>query len=103
MEQKLKVGQRVLFSGMKKYMKVRAASDRFAICTMPYNFRKETVIYTIVDYERNVRGMDNMVFGSHDYYSDEDCQAALKELESGELEVSGRRHRYVELDIVRVI
>jgi hypothetical protein len=67
---------------------------------LPYNFKPHTVVYTIVDFERNVRGMDNYVFGIYDYYSDEDCEQALQELISGEMEVSYRNH--VELDITRV-
>lgn len=99
----LNKGQRVWFSDGKKSFKVREANEKFAICTQPYNFKPETVIYTIIDFENNIRGMDNMVFGVHDYYSDEDCAEAMKELLSGDLEVSRRHHKYVKLDIIKVI
>lgn len=98
----LEKGQRVWFSDGKKSFKVREANERFAICTQPYNFKPETVIYTIIDFERNVRGMDNMVFGMHDYYSDEDCAEAFKELNEGVFEVSYKHSKHVELDIVKV-
>ena len=97
----LSKGDKVWFANKKKPYKVRACNDRFAICTQPYNFKPHTVIYTIVDFERNVRGMDNYVFGIYDYYSDEDCEQALQELISNEMEVSYRN--YVELDITKVV
>ena len=99
---KLKKGDKVWFLNNKKAFTVRACNDRFAICTQPYNLRPQTVVYTIIDFERNVRGMDNYVFGLYDYYSDEDCEQALKSLISGEMEVSYRRGKYVELDIYKI-
>lgn len=99
----LQKGQRVWFDDMKKPFKVREANDRYAICTMPYNFIPNKVIYTIVDYKRQVRGLDNMVFGTHDYYKDEDCKQAFYELLSGELEVSFKRSKRVQLQISKVV
>lgn len=93
---------RVWFEGDKKPFKVRCANGSFAICTKPYNFKPHTVIYTIIDFQRGVRGMDNMVFSCHDYYSDEDCEMALEELISGKMEVSYKHSKYVKLDIVRI-
>lgn len=84
-------GQKVWFDNIKKPFKVREANDKYAICTMPYNFKPNTVIYTIVDFERKERGLDNMVFGIHDYFSDDDCRQAFEELNIGELAVSYRR------------
>lgn len=98
----LNKGQSIWFADGKKPFKVRCANKRFAICTQPYNFRPNTVIYTIIDFERNVRGMDNMVFGVYDYYSDEDCEKALKDLAKGKMEVSYKHSKYVELDIVKI-
>lgn len=96
----LEKGQKIWFKDCKKSFKVRCANNSFAICTQPYNFKPETVIYTIIDFERNVRGTDNLVFGIHDYYSDEDCENALNDLVSGDMEVSYRN--YVELDIEKI-
>lgn len=97
---KLNKGDKVWFSKSKKPYKVRASNERFAICTQPYNFKPQTVVYSIVDFARNVRGVDNLVFGIFDYYTDKDCQEALEMLASGEMEVSWRN--YVELDITRI-
>lgn len=99
----LKKGDKIYFSGNKKAFTVREADEHFAICTQPYNFRPNTVVYTIIDFERNVRGMDNYVFGVHDYYSDEDCKDAMIELQTGMMEVSYKNSRKVPLDIVRHI
>ena len=47
----LKKGDKVWFLNNKKAFTVRACNDRFAICTQPYNFRPQTVVYTIIDLE----------------------------------------------------
>jgi hypothetical protein len=54
---------------------------------------------TIIDFDINVRGLDNLVFGIYDYYSDEDCKQAMKDLLNGDMEVSWRS---VSLDIYRI-
>lgn len=96
----LKKGDRILFKGDKKFYRVRCADERYAICTQPFNFRPRTVIYTIVDIREGVRGTDDMVFGIHDYYSDKDCNAALEELRNGELGLSRRNCRRLEVEKV---
>ena len=98
----LKKGDSVWFAASNKSFRVRECNERFAICTQPYNFRPETVVYTIIDFERGVRGMDNLVFGIYDYYSDEDCYQAMEDLLHGDMEVSWRSNKNVSLDIVRV-
>lgn len=99
---KLNKGDSVWFAAGTKPFKVRAANDRFAICTQPYNFKPKTVIYTIIDFERNVRGLDDMVFGIYSYYTDEECEAALQDLITGTMGVSYRTSKNVELDIIKV-
>lgn len=96
-------GDRVWFNGDKKPFRVRAANEKFAICTKPYNFQPKTVIYTIVDFEWGVRGMDNMIFGIYSYYSDEECEEALQALTNGELEVSSKTHKHTRLEIERIV
>ena len=58
-----------------------------------------TVLYTIIDLQRNVRGTENLVFGMG-FETDEDCADALDRLEKGESEVSYRN--YVALEITRM-
>lgn len=98
----LKKGDSVWFAASKKSFQVRECNERFAICTQPFNLRPNTVIYTIIDFERNVRGMDNLVFGIYDYYLDEDCKLAMEDLLHGDMEVSWRSGKNVSLDIFRI-
>ncbi len=79
-----KQGQKIYFEGEKRPYKIRACDDRFLICTKPYNFRKNTVLYTIVDLKENIRGTDGYSLGPYDYYEQADCEAFLKELQEGE-------------------
>jgi len=92
----LAVGSRVKFEGEKGPYVVKARGERFAICTKPFN-PKRTVIYTIIDFERDVRGTNNLIFNIYDYAVQKDVDACLRDLEAGEVEVSYRN--YVELDI----
>ena len=98
----LNKGDSVWFSTSKKSFKVRECNDRFAICTQPFNLRPKTVLYTIIDFDRDVRGEDNLIFSVYDYYSDEDCKQAMEDLISGEIEVSYKRNKNTILDIVKV-
>jgi hypothetical protein len=98
----LNKGDSVWFSASKKSFKVRECNDRFAICTQPFNLQPKTVIYTIIDFDRDVRGEDNLIFSVYDYYSDEDCKQAMEDLMSGEIEVSYKRNKNTILDIVKV-
>lgn len=98
----LNKGDSVWFSTSKKSFKVRECNDRFAICTQLFNLRPKTVLYTIIDFDRDVRGEDNLIFTVYDYYSDEDCKQAMEDLMSGEIEVSYKRNKNTILDIVKV-
>ena len=53
---------------------------------------KDTVLYTIIDFKRNVRGRENLIFGKS-FETSDDCWDALDRLEKGESEVS---HRHVQ-------
>lgn len=98
----LNKGDSVWFSTSKKSFKVRECNDRFAICTQPFNLQPKTVLYTIIDFDRDVRGEDNLIFSVYDYYSDEDCKQAMEDLMNGEIEVSYKRNKNTILDIVKV-
>lgn len=94
---RVEVGDKVYIPNEKRPFRVRARDERFIICTKPYNPEK-TVRYFIVDLKERMRGPDNMVFCSG-YESDEDCAERLAELQSGEIEVSWRRHVDLDIDI----
>lgn len=93
-----KQGDRIKFRSERLRYTVRAANDRFLVCTKPFNARG-TVLYSIVDLEQNIRGRENLIFG-RGFETDEQCADALARLVCGDTEVSRRHH--VALDIERV-
>ncbi len=78
----LPVGARIYFVEEKAPYRVKARSDRFLVCTKPFNPRK-TVLYTIVDLEEGVRGPENLVFG-FGAETDEQCREMIERLEGRE-------------------
>ena len=86
---KLKVGDPVYIWGESRPYRVRCRDDRFIICTKPFNLRK-TVMYFIIDLEKGIRGPDNSVF-CFGYETQDQCEERLKELQTGQIEVSRRR------------
>lgn len=92
-------GSKVYFHEYKRPYTVRCRNERFLICTQPFNLKK-TVLYTIIDLEKNIRGTENLIF-CMGYESDLDCLEALERLQSNESEVSKRN--FVQLDIKKVI
>jgi len=58
----LKVGSKVKFMSEKQRYTVQASDHRFAVCTKPMNALK-TVLYTIIDFQEDVRGPENLIFG----------------------------------------
>jgi hypothetical protein len=91
-------GYKVKFKGEKQRYTVRCASKRYAICTKPFNAQK-TVLYTIIDQWRNVRGPENLVFGMG-AETDEECYEILIRLLDGESEVSYRHDLRLDIEIV---
>lgn len=85
----IKDHDRVLINGERMPYRAICVSDRYVICTKPFNLR-HTVQYFILDKEKGFRGPDNMVF-CMGYETKEQCQERLNELENGETEVSVRR------------
>lgn len=75
----LRVGDKIKFISEKQRYTIKAKSDRFLICTKPFN-PKKTVLYTIVDLERLVRGRDNLVFTHYDYRNQDGIDRCLKDL-----------------------
>lgn len=101
-----KVGDLVKVNTWRKPMRIVATSENFFIMICRHF---DTYMYSICEknkrghsynllYKPNrgysedefVCGKDNYVFGKFDYDNEEDCKEALKELESGEMEVSTR-------------
>ena len=78
----MKQGDKIYFEEEKRPYSIRAISKNYAICTKPFPPQK-TVIYTIIDFNKNIRGTNNYVFNPYDYLLDEDCNESLKDLEEG--------------------
>lgn len=95
----LKIGNRIKFLKEKISYKIMAFDDRFIICQKPYN-PKRTFMYSIIDLKKNIRGADNC-YCKFQYDDLEECKEALKELNSGDIEISYRN--WCELDIEKVI
>lgn len=95
----IKVNDKVYFSSEKAPYTVKAFDGRYAICTKPYNFKK-TVMYTIVDFKEDKRSTNNLVFNIYDYKVQKDIDQCLKDLRSGEIQLS--RRNSIGLDIRRV-
>lgn len=94
---KVSVGDKVYIPNQKKPYRVRARDERYIICTKPYNVQ-HTVLYFIVDLKEKWRAPDNMIF-CFGYESDEDCQARLKDLQNGRIELSARGGIPLDIDI----
>jgi len=95
---KIEVGTKIKFFSEKQRYTVRASNVAFCICTKPFNARK-TVLYTVIDWNRNVRGTENLIFGMG-AKTDKECKEMLARLTEGESEVSYRN--FIELDIEKV-
>ena len=93
----MKTGDKIQFAEEKKPYVIRAFRKRYAVCTKPFNLRN-TVLYTIVDFDERIRGAENLVF-SLGAETDDDCEEMLNRIESGETEISHRNR--VVLNIVQ--
>jgi hypothetical protein len=97
-EGKVPVGTKIKFERENRWYTVRASNVAFVVCTKPFNLQK-TVLYTIIDWRKQIRGPENLIFGMGPE-TDEDCEAMLKRLTEGDSEVSDRHQ--VSLDIEKV-
>lgn len=95
---KMPIGTKILFAEEKQRYTVRASNIVFAICTKPMNAKK-TVLYTIVDWNNNIRGTENLIFGMG-AETDKECKEMLERLTQGDSEVSGRNN--IKLNIISV-
>lgn len=99
MSHNLKVNDKIKL-GYGHIWTVKAVSERYVICTKPYR-KIKNVWYTILDFERQIRGTHNYVFSPYDMSIQEDIDQCLKDLISGEIEISHRRN--VPLEEIEVI
>ena len=83
-----KRGDKILFEGMKRSFTVQASNERYAVCTQPFNL-KHTVLYTIVDLEKKIRGTENLVF-CLGFETVKACEEALNRITKGDSEISYR-------------
>lgn len=95
------VGDKIKFKEEKQRYTVQAADKRFLVCTKPFNARK-TVLYTVVDLEEGIRGIENLVFGAG-AETREQCEEMLSRLNGTDIELGwqtevSRRNR-VRLNI----
>lgn len=93
-----KIGDKIWFSSEKNPYRVMACDNRYLVCTKPFNFKK-TVLYTIIDLDKNIRGVENLIFCAG-FETVKDCNNALARLSSGETEISHRN--FIELDILKI-
>lgn len=92
-------GELVKFAHEKQRYTVRCASKRFAICTKPFN-PKKTVLYTIIDLRRNVRGPEDLVFGMGAETDIECLDMLVRLLDEQGSEVSYRHSVPLDLEAV---
>lgn len=85
----LKIGDKIKFETEKQRYTVKAKSDRFLICTKPFN-PKKTCLYTIIDLDRLVRGTNDRIFNPYDYMIQEDIDECMEDLISGKVEATHR-------------
>lgn len=120
------VGKQVYFHNEKLPYKVMAVSKRYAVVSRPLNRRedaellhhqvkmgayctfteafehnKQSPVYSLIDFEENIKAPDNLVFGIYDYSKESDCEKVIKDLESGELELSHRNRCELSVDMER--
>ena len=90
----LSPGDSVQFAESRRWWKVRATNERYAVLTSPYNLPNRYGLrnfYSLIDWERGVRGPDDH-YGFNTYETDAEVAAAVQALLNGEIEVSWRAH-----------
>jgi hypothetical protein len=95
---KIPVGSKIKFKREKQKYTVQASNVAFAICNKPMNAKK-TKLYTIIDWNENIRGTENLIFGMG-AETREQCEEMLERLTQGETDISSRN--FIELDIEKL-
>lgn len=94
-----KVGDKIKFESEKQRYTIKAKSDRYLICTKPFNL-KRTCLYCIIDLERLVRGPNDRVFNCYDYTIQEDIDQSLKDLLENKIGVSHRKSILLDTEMI---
>ena len=93
------IGDKIKFKNEKRPYKITACNNRYILAVKPFNLQ-HTYLYVLVDIEEMVRGADNFkCYG--DYSNLKEAAEILKLCNNGEIEVSYRNFR--RLDIEKVI
>lgn len=92
----LNVGDKIKFTIEKQRYTVKAKSERYIICTKPFNIR-HTCFYCIIDLDRLVRGPNDLVFSHFDFMTQKGIDDCLEWLLLGETEVSSSHS--IQLDV----
>jgi hypothetical protein len=96
--QHINVGSKIWFEEEKQGYTIQARSDDFIVCSKPFN-PKKTVLYTIIDIKRNIRGPENLIFGAG-AETREQCEEMINRLtgvEKPQTEVSYRNNIPVKI------
>jgi hypothetical protein len=98
MNSRMKLGDKIKFHEEKGAYTIKAIGRRYAVCTKPYNPQR-TVLYTVVDIDKDIRGTEDLVFGLG-AETTEHCEQMLQRLEGGETEVSHRNNIRLWVDSI---
>lgn len=105
----IKVGDLIKCNDWKKPLSVKAVSENYFIMVRNHfgqplysicDKRPSDFSRNYIEYGKPTIGMDSWVFGRFDYFNQEDIDEAIKELESGETEMSVRNS--VALEIIYI-
>ena len=91
-------GDKVKFKSEVQQYTVRAANDRYIICTKPFN-AINGYLYSIIDLKEKIRAPHDRMFNCYGY-DDKDFRAMLIHIMRGTINLSHRRR--IALDIERI-
>jgi hypothetical protein len=90
------VGALIYVEKEKRPYRVQARSDRFAVCSKPHF---KTVLYCILDIQKQMRGPENLIFG-FGAETTQQCEEMITRLEEGITDLS--RRRSIPLDVTHI-
>lgn len=103
MKNNLEVGQKIKFKEDKRSYTVKASKGQFAICTYP---AFGSVVYSIVDFDKEVRAPNDYLFNIFDYSKQEgidECMDRLfwPETDGGRCQLSTRKSCKINIEWVK--